>query len=115
MIAGIIVALSFMFGQAPVDKPTYSDVVDYFKNDTVKEFVVDEKNLITMTVYNLNEEGELTYSEDGTITNSTKTVEYQLQSLGLFVEDCSDYYKNNENLVHGGNRKDSGTLAIPWG
>jgi len=98
LIAGIIVALSFMFGQAPSDAPTYSDVVEYFKTDSVKEFVVDEKNLITMTVYNRNEDGTLSYAEDGTIVSSTKTVEYQLQSLGLFVEDCSDYYKSNQNL-----------------
>ncbi len=98
LIAGIIIALSFMFGQAPSDEPTYSDIVEYFKTDTVKEFVVDEKNLITMTVYNVNEDGTLSYAEDGTITNSTTTIEYQLQSLGLFVEDCSDYYKSNQNL-----------------
>ena len=99
LIAGIIFALSFMFNQAPKDAPTYSDVIEYFQKDAVREFIVDEENRITMTVYNLNEQGELTYSEEGTILNTTKTVEYQLQSLGLFVEDCSEYYQNNQNLV----------------
>ena len=80
LIAGIIFALSFMFNQAPKDAPTYSDVIEYFQKDAVREFIVDEENRITMTVYNLNEQGELTYSEDGTILNTTKTVEYQLQS-----------------------------------
>ena len=99
LIAGIIFALSFMFNQTPKDVPTYGDVIEYFQKDIVREFVVDKDNRITMTVYNLNEQGELTYSEDGTILNTTKTVEYRLQSLGLFVEDCSEYYQTNKNLV----------------
>ena len=99
LIAGIIVALTFMFNQGAADAPTYSDVLEYFQKDTVKEFVVDDDNVITMTVYNLNENGELVYNENGVILNTTKTVEYQLQSLGLFVEDCSEYYQNNQNLV----------------
>ncbi len=98
LIAGIIVSLSFMFNQRASDAPTYSDVLEYFRKDAVKEFVVDDSNLLTMTVYNLNESGELTKNEDGVILNTTKDVEYQLQSLGLFVEDCSEYYQNNQNL-----------------
>ena len=100
LIVGIILALSLMFGQNQTEAPTYSDVLEYFQKDAVKDFVIDEKNLITMTVYNLNENGELDYNEDGSIANPTKTVEYQLQSLGLFVEDCSQYYngEGNHNL-----------------
>ena len=99
LIVGIIFSLSLMFGSANEEKLTYSDVLEYFQKDAVKEFVVDDKNLLSMTVYNLNENGELTYDENGTLTSTTKKVSYQLQSLGLFVEDCAPYYQNNQNLV----------------
>ena len=99
LIAGIIVSLSFMFNQRANDAPKYSDVLEYFRKDAVKEFVIDDKNKLTMTVYNLNENGELTRNENGVILNTTKKVEYKLQSLGLFVEDCNEYYQNNQNLI----------------
>ena len=31
--------------------------------------------------------------------SNTKVIEYQLQSVSLFVENCSEYYLNNKNLV----------------
>ena len=89
----VIFALSFMFQSNGEDKVTYSQIVNYFKDDMVAEFVVDEDYYIELKVYFTDQNG--TVITDG----DTKTIGYQLQSLGLFVEDCSEYYKNNQNLV----------------
>ena len=92
LFAVVILALSFMFNQNREDKVTYSQIVDYFKSDRVAEFVVDEDFYIEMKVYEVDADGNVLTSGD------TTTVGYQLQSLGLFVEDCSEYYKANQNL-----------------
>ncbi len=106
LFIAIIFALTFMFNDKGEDELTYGDVVDHFKNDRVYEFVVDKNNNIIMTVYGdldesgkpiLGEDGKPILGEDKKPTNS-KTVTYRLQSLGLFVEDCSEYYKNAQNL-----------------
>ena len=100
LIVGAFVALTFMFNQNKEEKPvTYSDVIEYFQQDAVSEFVVDDSYYLTMKVYELNEDGTLTYNESGAIVSKQKTVGYQLQSLGLFVEDCGTYYKTNKNLI----------------
>ena len=92
LFAAVILALSFMFNKNGEDKVTYSQIVDYFKSDRVAEFVVDEDFYIEMKVYEVDADGNILTSGD------TKTIGYQLQSLGLFVEDCSEYYKGNQNL-----------------
>ena len=92
LFAAVILALSFMFNQNREDKVTYSQIVDYFKSDRVAEFVVDDDFYIEMKVYEIDAAGNVLTSGD------TKTIGYQLQSLGLFVEDCSEYYKSNQNL-----------------
>ena len=96
LIIGLIIfALAMLFNQPKEEVlPEYGDVIEHFRNDTVKSFTVDDKDYITMQVY----EGELEYDEDGKIINSTKEIGYQLQSLDLFVNDCSEYYKNNQNI-----------------
>ncbi|MBQ5633675.1 MAG: hypothetical protein IIV11_02185 [Clostridia bacterium] len=92
LFAAVILALSFMFNQNREEKVTYSQIVDYFKSDRVAEFVVDDDFYIEMKVYEIDAAGNVLTSGD------TKTIGYQLQSLGLFVEDCSEYYKSNQNL-----------------
>ena len=92
LFAAVILALSFMFNKNGEDKVTYSQIVDYFKSDRVAEFVVDDDFYIEMKVYEVDADGNVLTSGD------TKTIGYQLQSLGLFVEDCSEYYKSNQNL-----------------
>ena len=102
LFLGVVFAISFMLGNQTKEVLTYSDVIDYFKDDMVKEFVVDEEYYLTLKVYVANEDGTLSIDENGNIKNSIKTVGYQLQSLGLFVEDCGRYYSgddSNQNLV----------------
>ncbi|MGM9682442.1 MAG: ATP-dependent zinc metalloprotease FtsH [Eubacteriales bacterium] len=99
LIVAIIVAVSLMFNRNTKETLTYSDVLEYFEKDAVLEFNVDDDYYLTMKVYVLNESGELTLDDDGNITNATKTIGYQLQSLDLFVRDFSEYYKGNVNLT----------------
>ena len=104
LIAAIILSLSMMFSQQEAEVVKYSQIVDYFKNDAVKSFVVDDEDYITMEVYDIEEikslaeppaEGEEAKTLDDL---KTKTIGYQLQSLELFVNDCGEYYATNTNL-----------------
>ena len=101
LIVAVVLSLSTFFSQTGTDSPKYSDVVTYFKYDAVKSFVVDKDNLITLEVYNIVElqaaaEAGKTPAE---AELGTQKFSYQLQSLGIFVENCEDYYLNNQNIV----------------
>ncbi len=119
LFVAIIFALSMMFKDTQSENVTYSEIVNHFKNDHVYEFVVDKNNNITMVVYGdldengkpvLAEDGKPILGEDGKLANA-KTLTYHLQSLGLFVEDCSEYYKNNQNI----NKYDiEPEVVLPW-
>ncbi len=102
LIAAVIFGMSVMFSGSSGDEPTYSDVVKYFKDDAVKEFTVDEKYYITMTVYDREQLAALMNGEsaEGVTLEDIKTSEigYQLQSLSLFINDCGEYYRNNVNI-----------------
>ncbi|MBR2354449.1 MAG: ATP-dependent zinc metalloprotease FtsH, partial [Clostridia bacterium] len=100
----VILALSFMFRQTETEVVQYSDVMGYFERDEVKSFVISDTNYIELTVYSTPTERD---AESGKFpeTATTKVVGYQLQSLGLFVEDCNRYYagtdlaEKNSNLI----------------
>ena len=101
LIAAIILSLSFMSSKQEVEQIKYSQVVDYFKYDAVKTFVIDENDYITMEVYNIDDVKAIA---NGTLQSTvsdlpTKTIGYQLQSLNLFINDCADFYTNNANLA----------------
>ncbi|MBE6577357.1 MAG: ATP-dependent zinc metalloprotease FtsH [Ruminococcaceae bacterium] len=100
-----------MFDTQEVEPVTYHDVVNYFKHDAVKQFVVDEKFNITMEVYNVDEVKALNGVSPTDAGLTTKTIEYKLQSLNLFINDCGEYYKNNQNLV---NYDIQPETVMPW-
>ena len=106
----VIVALSMMFKDGTGEKITYGQVVDYFKSDRVAEFVVDKDYYIEMLVYEVDADGNILV-DDATGKEKTKKIGYQLQSLGLFVEDCSEYYKNNANIKNYDIQPDN---VFPW-
>ena len=118
----IVLVLALMFNNKEKEEPPqYRDIVEYFKDDRVKEFTISSDNLITLEVYGVkapaeapsdNANGETSAPEGETETDvttpekveidfeKTETIEYRLRDLGLFHEDCSEYYKNNKNLVN---------------
>ena len=98
LIVAVVLSLSTFFGQSNSNEPKYSDVVNYFKNDAVKSFVVNEKNYITMEVYNVDELNALEGVTPDQAGLTTKSIGYQLQSLDIFVENCEEYYLNNQNI-----------------
>ena len=106
----VIVALSMMFKNGTGEKITYGQIVDYFKSDRVAEFVVDKDYYIEMLVYEVDADGNILV-DDATGKEKTKKIGYQLQSLGLFVEDCSEYYKNNANIKNYDIQPDN---VFPW-
>ena len=121
LFAAIILALTFMFNNKEEEQPKYGDIVEYFQKDLVKEFKITSDNVITLVVYEdytetpakkpdtQGTESETTEKETTALTtpsstitindkSKTKTIKYKLQSLELFVENCSVYYLSNTNL-----------------
>ena len=66
LVSVIIVGSSFiMENTGNEDKFTYSDLVILFKNDLVKEFIIDENDVIIVTAYVPDESGEPKLDESG--------------------------------------------------
>ncbi len=99
LFAVILLVLAFIFRQSDPAALKYSDVVGYFQDDRVAEFVVDKDNFIEMKLYEIDENGNFKTDENGNKIVQEKTVGYQLQSLELFVNDCSQYYLKDGTSV----------------
>ncbi len=100
LIAIIVVTVSTLF-KGTNDKPKqYSDIVEYFKTDSVVSFVVDKNYYLTMNVVDPE---NATYDENGKVISfdeeKLKEVGYQLRSLDLFHADLQEYVANNTNLT----------------
>ena len=99
LILVIVLSVSAFFGPTKEDPMVYSDIVAYFKTDSVVSFYVDEKYYLTMEVV---DKESSTYDENGIVTafDEEKLVEvgYQLRSLDLFHTDLEGYIANNQNL-----------------
>ncbi len=80
LIGIILIATASLWNSIPQESIVYSDVVDYFNNEQVKKFEVDEDNNLTMVV-------RATLS-DGTETEAYVT--YKLRNLDLFIHDLGD-------------------------
>ncbi len=89
LIIAVIVAVSIMFTSGDEEKVTYGDVVDYFQEDKVIEFTIDNKYYLTLVVDELG--------EDGKPLGNTKTVGYQI-AYGFMLEHISQNYLENANL-----------------
>ncbi len=101
LIAIVVFSVSSLLGNTKQDKLIYSDIVEYFKTDSVVSFVVDEDYLLTMKVVDIahatvdETTGKvLTYDKE-----HLKDVSYQLRSLELFHTDLESYILSNGNLV----------------
>ena len=104
LIVAVIVAVSVMFTNSKEEKVTYGDIVDYFQEDKVIEFTIDNEYFLTLVIDELDEAGKP--------LGNTKTIGYQLRSLDLFNRDISQYY-----LAEGTNLTDydiEPEAAMPW-
>ncbi len=104
LIGIVILAVSLMFSDNQQEKTLYSDIIDYFQNDEVIEFTIDESYYLTMKVDTLDEEGNP--------TGQIKEIGYQLRSLDLFNRDCSEYYLASDSNLENYDIEPEST--IPW-
>ncbi len=80
LIGILIVATASLWNSVPTESLLYSQVVDLFKNEQVREFKVDEDNTLTMVVRVTNKDG----------TEGEATLTYQLSDLDMFREDLGE-------------------------
>ncbi len=72
LIAAIVFFLAYMFKNSAAEPPGYSDVVQYFTNEEVTEFVLSDNNILTLTL------------KDGS------KLSYEIASLSLFHADLGE-------------------------
>ncbi len=82
----VIVGASFMMDKSKEDdKFVYSDLVDLFEKDLVRDFVVDEKGTIKLNAYIIggqNEDGSYNYELDSKGERKVKEYTYTFSYLG---------------------------------
>ena len=98
LIALVILMVATIFQNTEEEKIILGDVVGYFEADRVTYCVIDEDYYLTIKVIKTNEAGELLKTATGEW--DTEEVSYQLRSLQLFEDYCSEYVKTNKNLTH---------------
>ncbi len=116
LAVGLIVFFAAsLLGDGGQDKTTYKQVDEYFKDDLVKSFVVNESLVLEMDVYITDVNGELARDEEGNITAKTKRITYSLGesqfSLVKFDRNIDTYIENNQNLEYYDFEPEAGT---PW-
>lgn len=80
LIGIIIVATASLWKSIPQDKLLYSEVVELFRNEQVKQFQVDEENNLTMAIRKVLPDG----------TEGEAVVTYQLRDVEMFREDLGE-------------------------
>ncbi len=80
LIGVLIVATASLWNSVPTESLLYSDVVDLFKNEQVREFKVDEDNTLTMLVRVTMQDG----------TEGEATLTYKLSDIDMFREDLGE-------------------------
>lgn len=80
LIGIILISTASLWQSIPQETLVYSDVVDLFESEKVKQFEVDEENNLTMAVRVTLQDG----------TESEVLYTYQLRSLDLFIKDMGD-------------------------
>ena len=102
LISIIFVAVFAMLG-SPSNKEDikYSDIMNYFAQDRVKEFNVGNDNVITLVVYKggfYDVNGKLV--SEGIDLLETETITYKLRDLTLFKDSFeNDGFHRNNNLL----------------
>lgn len=85
----VIIFIAFLLGTKSESKYKYSDILGFFEDQKVQEFVVDAgTGSLTLT---LNEKDET--------TKEYKEVDYKLASVAIFYEDISEYI-DEYNTAH---------------
>ena len=80
LIGVIIITSTALLQNIPAENVTYSDVIDLFENEKVKQFVVEDDDTITMLIRVVQSDG----------TESETYVSYQLRDINLLLMDLGD-------------------------
>ena len=80
LIGIILIATASLWGTIPEDSLIYSEVVELFKNERVKQFEVDEENNLSMIVRATLPDG----------TEGEGFVTYKLRDINLFINDLGE-------------------------
>ena len=96
LIAVIFIAVFAMLGSNNnKEEVNFSDIMHYFQEDRVKEFIVSNENVLTMHIYKVDKVGVLTPNDVATAT--TEEISYKLRDVSIFIDSFEDY-KGNQNL-----------------
>jgi len=87
LIGILIVATASLWDNIPEDKLVFSQVVEMFRNEQVRQFEVDEENTLTMIVRQTTNEG----------VASEAIVTYQLRDLDLFLNELGDLIRTQHD------------------
>ena len=96
LIMLIFLAVGIMLGgNKSDDSLIFSDIMEYFEEDRVKEFVVTNSNKLQLVIYESDKEGVLTPEDVAGL--KTKKIEYKLRDIDLFKDEFAKY-QGNKNL-----------------
>jgi len=87
LIGILIVATASLWDNIPEEKLVFSQVVEMFRNEQVRQFEVDEENTLTMIVRQTTNEG----------VASEAIVTYQLRDLDLFLNELGDLIRTQHD------------------
>lgn len=96
LIAVILIATATLFSNMQSDNLLYSDIVDMFKGEQVKQFEVDENNVLTI------------------LTQDNRTYSYKLRDFSLFYYDLGDLIleQHEAGIIESYNYPPA--VEIPW-
>ena len=98
VLIGVIFLAVFAMMGSPEGKEdlNFSDVMQYFEQDKVKEFKVSNDNVLTLVVYKTDFDGVLAPSDTANL--KTEKINYKLRDVDIF-RDSFEKYEGNLNLV----------------
>ena len=96
LIAAVFLAVYLLMGKEKPEEISYGEVVEYFDQDQVQKFTVDENYTLHMTVY-LPVDGTIPRNESGAVVEGTptKTITYDIPAYVDFVRQFSSYYQGD--------------------
>ena len=98
LIAIIFIAVFAMLGSNTAQEDIkFSNIIDYFEEDRVKEFELSNENVLTLVVYKTDKLGVLTPADVAGVP--TEKVSYKLRDASIFIDAFENgNYKDNANL-----------------
>jgi len=110
MIAAVIIVVATVSGSFKPKELTYSDVRDLFKNNQVQSFEVSNTGVLTMKLYEMNEDGTVNYDKV-----QEKPISYTLFSISFFASDIYEEFvidQHDQNYIETYNFEPTETMPF---